>query len=77
MTVRELIEQLSVLNPDTRIFTSITDPTDYTLTLELDDVELVNELYGDNVGDDYEDMFNDEGEYEYIGEPVLLIKLES
>ena len=77
MTVRELIEQLSTLNPDTRIFTSITDPTDYTLTLELDDVELVNELYGDNVGDDYEDMFNDEGEYEYIGEPVLLIKLES
>jgi hypothetical protein len=77
MTVRELMEQLSVLNPDTRIFTSITDPTDYTLTLELDDVELVNELYGDNVGDDYEDMFNDEGEYKYIGEPVLLIKLES
>jgi hypothetical protein len=76
MTVKELMEQLSTLDPDTRIFTSITDPTDYTLTLELDDVELVNELYGDNVVDDYEDMFNDEGEYEYIGEPILLIKLE-
>jgi hypothetical protein len=74
MTVKELMEQLSVLDPDTKIFTSITNPTDYTLTLELDDVELVNELYGDNVGDDYENMFDKENEY--IGGPVLLIKLE-
>ena len=36
MTVKELIETLQQFDPETRIFTSITDPTDYCLTLELD-----------------------------------------
>lgn len=76
MTVRELIEQLSKVNPETKIFTSITDPSDYTLTSELNSIELESELYGDNICDDesFDDMFNDEGEF--IGEPVLVIKLE-
>ena len=76
MTVKELIEQLQSFDPNTKIFTSITDPSDYTLTLELDHqtITLEDELFGDNVVDDYEDMFDDEGEY--VGGSVLVIKLD-
>jgi hypothetical protein len=74
MTVQELINKLQQFKPETKIYTSITDPTDYCLTLELDSLELESELYGDNVFDDYENLFDDEGEYK--GEPVLVIKLE-
>lgn len=74
MTVQELINKLQQFKPETKVFTSITDPTDYTLTLELEDMELEDELYGDNVIDDYENQFDDEGEYK--GEPILVIKLE-
>jgi len=77
MTVRQLTEKLKQFDPETEIFTSITDHTDYTLTLELDSIlfELEDELQGDNVGEDFEDLFDDEGEY--IGKPVLVIKLDS
>ena len=76
MTVKELIEQLQSFDPETRIFTSITDPTDYCLMLELDHqkINLEDEPLGDNVFDDYEDDFDDEGEY--TGKPVLIIKLD-
>jgi hypothetical protein len=74
MTVQQLITHLQQFKPETKVFTSITDPTDYCLTLELESLKLENELYGDNICDDYEDLFDDEGEY--IGEPVLVIKLE-
>jgi len=76
MTVQELINTLQQFKPETRIFTSITDPSDYCLTLELDHqkINLEDELYGDNIFDDYEDDFDDDGEY--VGEPVLVIKLE-
>jgi hypothetical protein len=74
MTVQELINKLQQFKPETKVFTSITDPTDYTVTLELENLELENELYGDNVIDDYESEFDDEGDYQ--GKPVLLIKLE-
>jgi len=74
MTVQELINKLQQFKPETKVFTSITDPTDYTLTLELEDMELEDELYGDNVINDYENQFDDEGEYK--GEPILVIKLE-
>lgn len=76
MTVKELIETLQQFDPETRIFTSITDPTDYCLTLELDHqtITLEDEIFGDNVIDDYEDDFNDEGDYK--GKPILVIKLE-
>ena len=76
MTVKELIEQLQSFDPETRIFTSITDPIDYCLTLELDHqkIKLEDEPLGDNVFDDYEDDFDDEGEY--TGKPVLIIKLD-
>jgi hypothetical protein len=74
MTVQELINKLQQFEPETKVFTSITDPTDYTVTLELENLELENELYGDNVIDDYESEFDDEGDYQ--GKPVLLIKLE-
>ena len=76
MTVQELINRLQQFKPETRIFTSITDPSDYCLTLELDHqkIELENELFGDNIIDDYEEMFDEDGEF--ISEPVLVIKLE-
>ena len=76
MTVQELITHLQQFNPETEVFTSITDPTDYTLTLSLDSesMELQDELFGDNVCDSYEDKFDEEGEY--IGKPVLIINLE-
>lgn len=76
MTVKELIETLQQFNPETRIFTSITDPTDYCLTLELDHqkINLEDELFGDNVIDDFESEFDDEGDYK--GKPIVVIKLE-
>ena len=76
MTVKELIDYLTQFDPETKIVTSITDHTDYVLTLpfDLDDVSLEDELYGDNVSDDFENDFNDEGDY--LGKPVLMIKLE-
>ena len=76
MTVRELMEKLSTLNPDTKIFTSTMDASDFNVTLELeaDDIYMEDEISGDNVCDDFEDQFDDEGEY--IGEPVLVLHLE-
>jgi hypothetical protein len=76
MTVKELIEQLQQFKPETKIYTSITDPTDYCLTLELDHqkIKLESELFGDNVIDDFEDDFDEEGEY--VGDSVLVFKLE-
>ena len=35
MTVKELIEHLNQFDPETEVFSSITDPTDYTVTLSL------------------------------------------
>jgi hypothetical protein len=76
MTVKELIDHLTQFDPETEVFTSITDPTDYCLTLSLDvrDIELDDELSGDNVMDDYEDQFDEDCEYQ--GKPVLVIKLD-
>jgi hypothetical protein len=76
MTVRELMEKLSTLNPDTKIFTSTMDASDFNVTLELeaDDIYMEDEISGDNVCDDFEDQFDGEGEY--IGEPVLVLHLE-
>jgi hypothetical protein len=77
MIVQELINYLKQFDPETEVFTSITDHTDYTVTLSLDtnDIELEDELSGDNVIDDYENQFDDEGDY--TGKPVLVIKLEN
>jgi len=76
MTVKELIEHLTQFDPETEVVTSITDHTDYILTLTLGsgDVVLEDELFGDNVIDDFESEFDDDGEYK--GKPVLMIKLE-
>jgi hypothetical protein len=76
MTVKELIDHLQKFDPQTEVFTSITDPTDYTLTLSLNsnDIELEDELFGDNIFDDYESEFDDVGNYQ--GKPVLVFKLE-
>lgn len=76
MTVKELIEHLNQFDPETEVFSSITDPTDYTVTLSLSsgDINLEDELFGDNVIDDYESEFDDEGDYK--GKPVLMIKLD-
>jgi hypothetical protein len=77
MTVKQLIEELQQLDPETEIYTSITDPTDYVLTLPLeeDNLELSEELYGSNVMEDFEDEFDDD-DGEYKGKPVLIITLE-
>jgi len=76
MTVQELITHLQQFAPETEVFTSITDRTDYMLTLSLDvnDITLEDELSGDNVCDDYEHQFNEE--FDYIGKPVLVINLD-
>jgi hypothetical protein len=76
MTVKELIETLQQFDPETEVFTSITDPTSYCLTLSLDvnDIELDDVLSGDNVIDDYGNQFDDEADY--LGKPVLVIKLD-
>lgn len=46
-----------------------------TLSLDTKSIELEDELFGDNVIDDYESQFDDEGDYK--GKPVLIIKLEN
>jgi hypothetical protein len=76
MTVKELIDHLQKFDPQTEVFSSITDPTDFTLTLSLDsnDLQLSAELFGDNVFDDYESKFDDDGNYQ--GKPILMIQLE-
>ena len=78
MTVQQLIDHLKQFTPETEVFTSITDPTNYMLTLSLDvnDITLEDELSGDNVIDDYEDQFDFAGEGDYIGKPILVITLE-
>jgi hypothetical protein len=78
MTIQELITHLQQFDPETEVFTSITDPTDYMLTLSLDvnDITLEDELSGDNVCDDYEHQFSGENEWNYIGKPVLVINLD-
>jgi hypothetical protein len=76
MTVKELIQHLTQFDPETEVVTSITDHTDYVLTLSLESEEVIleNELYGDNVYEDFEDKFDEEADYK--GKPVLMIKLE-
>jgi hypothetical protein len=78
MTVQELITHLQQFTPETEVFTSIIDRTDYMLTLSLDvnDITLEDELSGDNVCDDYEHQFSGENEWNYIGKPVLVINLD-
>ena len=44
------------------------------LPLDLEGISLEDELSGDNVIDDFEDELDEEGEY--IGKPVLIIKLD-
>jgi len=70
MIVQELINYLKQFDPETEVFTSITDPTDYTVTLSLDtkSIELEDELFGDNVIDDYESQFDDEGDFRTFNE---------
>ena len=76
MKVKELIEQLSKFNPETKVFTSTTDSSDFnvTLKLEAEDIYMEDEISGDNVIDDFEDFFDEE--CEYIGEPILVFHLE-
>jgi len=76
MTVKELIQHLTQFDLEAEVVTSITDPTDFVLTLPLGpgDVTLEDELSGDNVIDDFESEFDDEGDYK--GKPIVVIKLE-
>ena len=75
MKIKNLIQELSKFDPETEVFTSTTDTSDFnvTLKLEAEDIYMEDEIFGDNVVDDFEDQFDEEGEY--IGKPVLVLHL--
>ena len=75
MKVKELIEILSQQDPETVIYLKNTDPTDYTVKLELqeEDINLDDDLCCDSFDDD-DDIFDDEGEY--IGPKVITFNLD-
>jgi len=62
MKVKELIEILSQQDPETVICLKNTDPTDYTVKLELqeEDIDLDDDLCCDNFDEDDDDIFDDE-----------------
>jgi hypothetical protein len=76
MKVKELIEILSQQDPETVIYLKNTDPTDYTVKLELqeEDIDLDDDLCSDNFDEDDDDIFDDEGEY--IGPKVITFNLD-
>lgn len=77
MKVKELIEILSQQDPETVIYLKNTDPTDYTVKLELqeEDINLDDDLCSDSFDDgDGEYLFDDEGEY--IGPKVITFNLD-
>ena len=76
MNVKELIEQLSKFDPETEVFTSTMDTSDFNVTLKLEayDIYMEDEISVDNVIDDFGDQFDEEGNY--TGKPILVFHLE-
>jgi len=60
LTVGELIEKLSKLNPDKPVYTSYVDPTDYEYRTPL----RLNEIRELNIGIEREVDRDDEGDYD-------------
>lgn len=75
MKVKELIEILSQQDPETVICLKTTDPTDYTVKLELqeEDINLNDDICCDNFNEE-EDIFDDKGEY--IGPKIITFNLD-
>lgn len=78
MTVKDLIEQLSEFNPETEVICSVTDPTDYTYKVPIDDIRLDSPFdsngYSGVDGSEIEgDVYDDD--FEFIGEKVVIIDL--
>jgi hypothetical protein len=74
MTIQELINKLQQFKPETKVFTSVTDPTDYTILEELNNVWLdENGPSGDNIVEFDESLYDDDGDY--IGDPIVVIKV--
>jgi hypothetical protein len=78
MTVQELIEKLKTFNPETKVICSVTDPTDYTYKVSVDDIRLdspfdSNGFSGVDGSEMEDDLWDDEGNY--IGEEVVTIDL--
>lgn len=78
MKVKELIEKLKTFNPETEVICSVTDPTDFTYKVPIDDIRLDSpfDSNGDSGVDDSEmedELWDDEGNY--VGEEVVTIDL--
>ena len=71
MLVKELIEQLSKLDPESPVMIDYTDHTDWRYTIDLETVGVGEPEYCE---DENEDQFNDE--CDYIGKPVVLLHLD-
>jgi hypothetical protein len=78
MKVKELIEKLKTFNPETEVICSVTDPTDFTYKVPIEDIRLDSPFDsngGSGVdGSEMEDeLWDDEGNY--VGEEVVTIDL--
>jgi hypothetical protein len=75
MKVKELIELLKQQNPELNVMIDFTDHTDwrYTIDLAADDVETGEPSFEGMDSWDEVQSFDDEGNY--IGEQVVLLKL--
>jgi hypothetical protein len=76
MNVKKLIEILSQQDPETKVYLKNTDPTDYTVKLELqeEDITLDDDLCCDSFDDTDGDIFDDKGEY--IGPKIITFNLD-
>lgn len=76
MTVKELMEILKEQNPDMKVLITVTDPTDYTYKVSIEEIR-VGDPYDSNgysgvTGEELEaDEFDEDDQF--IGENVLLI----
>lgn len=71
MLVKELIKQLSELDPESPVMIDHTDHTDWRYTIDLKRIEVGEPEYCE---DENDELFDDE--CEYIGKPVVLLHLD-
>ena len=81
MKVKELIEQLSKFDPETEVLGQVTDHTDYTYTLPIQDMDLdspydsngIHGVDGSDLDDvDSDDFWNENDDY--VGPKVVVIE---
>lgn len=73
MKVKDLIEQLSKINPETEVLCSVTDPTDFTYKVPINDIRLDNPYDENGYSGVDGSLCNDEDEFD--GELVVIIDL--